>query len=116
MVDGFAGTDDEVWEPDVPVPGRPAFGPGLAPALLDPAGPGSLPPAVDVDGDGLLDTVTFATADALVVASDTDADGWFDRVTELGDDGRFGVWQFRRGVDGAEHWTRIDEGHLVRGK
>ncbi|EME51900.1 hypothetical protein G352_25092 [Rhodococcus ruber BKS 20-38] len=114
MVDGSIDIDD--GEPGPPVPGRPAFVPGLVPALLDPVGPGALPPAVDVDGDGLPETVTFATAEALVVASDTDADGWFDRVTELGDDGRFGVWQFRRDVDGAEFWTRIDEGHLDGGK
>ena len=69
----------------------------------------------DLDGDGLLDTVAFDNGHgALVVATDSDLDGSTDRLTAVGDEGEFGVWEFRRTAGGAPDWVRIDAGILGR--
>lgn len=75
--------------------------------------------SADVDGDGRAETVVFDTwvwgSDALVVATDTDLDGSSDRLSVVADDGRYGVWEFVRDLDGSGRWTRVDEGSLEVG-
>lgn len=68
--------------------------------------------AFDIDGDGILDTQSFEVDDALVVATDTDADGDADHVTIVDGDGEYSAWEFHRDADGREHWELVDEGGL----
>lgn len=73
-------------------------------------------PSTDMDGDGRADTVVFDACawdeEALVVATDTDLDGTSDRLSVIADDGRYGVWEFVRELDGSSRWTRVDTGSL----
>lgn len=66
----------------------------------------------DIDGDGVLDTQTFVLGDSTVVASDLDGDGDADHLTMFDSSGGFESWEFQRGDDGTETWTRTDEGSL----
>lgn len=68
--------------------------------------------AYDVDGDGVLDTQVFEVDDAIVVATDTDADGDTDHLTIVDGDGGYAAWEFHREPDGRERWERVDEGDL----
>ncbi|MEV0945278.1 DUF6802 family protein [Rhodococcus sp. NPDC049939] len=72
-------------------------------------------PAYDVDDDGLLDTQTFTTERAVVIASDMDADGDADHVTVIAEDGAYASWEFHRDGNGVINWERTDEGALGNG-
>lgn len=116
--DGWTGTTGD------PTPTGDEFDPVAAAAWAD-----GLEPVSDLDRDGVPDTVVFDsgvfgsevfdagsgradTVGALVVASDTDLDGYTDRLTAVEDDGEYGVWELHRDPDGTTRWTRIDEGNL----
>lgn len=86
---------------------------------LDPddlgAGVGAVPlPGLefDIDGDGILDTRTFESGDALIVATDSDGDGDADHLTIVDGDGEYSAWEFHRDADGRERWERTDSGTL----
>ncbi|MCQ4121114.1 DUF6802 family protein [Rhodococcus tibetensis] len=72
-------------------------------------------PTHDIDGDGLLDTQTFESGNALVVASDMDGDGDADHLTTISDDGAYAAWEFHRGPDGVARWEQTDDGTLGNG-
>ncbi|MEE2034101.1 DUF6802 family protein [Rhodococcus chondri] len=115
MAEAFLGTD-RMCEPEGM---DAAFDPVSAAAWAD-----GTDPTADLDGDGVRETVVFDTEvpaapdiggpdiGALVVATDTDLDGYTDRMSVVADDGEYGVWEFRRDGDGTPQWTRIDEGTL----
>ncbi|MBJ8339277.1 hypothetical protein JGU71_10285 [Antrihabitans sp. YC3-6] len=69
-------------------------------------------PGHDIDADGTLDTETFRTDDAFVVATDTDLDGFADHLTIVDTDGDFAAWEFHHSEDGETHWKRTDNGKL----
>lgn len=69
-------------------------------------------PTHDIDGDGVLDTVTFQSGDALVVATDLDGDAVADNITMVHDDGEYEAWEFHRSEDGEPHWEQTDFGEL----
>lgn len=80
-----------------------------------------LAPMTDLDGDGAAETVVADTehwgvggdwGDGLVVATDTDLDGSSDRLSVIADDGRYGVWEYCRELDGSGRWSRLDTGSL----
>ncbi|WP_137723887.1 DUF6802 family protein [Prescottella subtropica] len=66
----------------------------------------------DIDGDGILDTVTFEAGDTLVVATDVDGDGDADHVTMVGGAGGYAAWEFHRDADGGHRWEQVDDGRL----
>ncbi|WP_129975696.1 DUF6802 family protein [Rhodococcus sp. Q1] len=81
----------------------------------------ALDPATDLDGDGVAETVVADSerwgdggdrGDGLVVATDTDLDGSSDRLSVIADDGRYGVWEYCRELDGSGRWSRLDTGSL----
>ena len=75
----------------------------------------ALGPTTDLDGDGVAETVVVDSDEwsgSLVVATDTDLDGSSDRLSLIADDGRYGVWEYRRELDGSGRWSRVDTGNL----
>ncbi|WP_305092811.1 DUF6802 family protein [Prescottella sp. R16] len=66
----------------------------------------------DIDGDGILDTVTFETDDTVIVSTDIDGDGDADHVTIVGGDTGYTAWEFHRDADGGHRWERVDDGRL----
>ncbi len=100
-------------------------GSGAVPDEFDPAAAAvwadEAVPTADLDGDGILDTVVADSAatevgifagEGLLVATDTDLDGYTDRLTAIEDDGEYGVWELHRELDGTTRWTRVDQGNL----
>ncbi|MFD4366741.1 DUF6802 family protein [Rhodococcus sp. NPDC058521] len=69
-------------------------------------------PTLDIDGDGILDSVSFQSGDAMIVATDMDGDGTADNVTMVHEDGEYEAWEFHRGEDGQPHWEQTDQGAL----
>ena len=67
----------------------------------------------DMDGDGILDTVSISSEDALLVVTDADLDGTVDHITVVEHDGDYAAWEFRH--VGAEDvtWERTDHGKLT---
>lgn len=122
MAEAFLGA--ERWDDPAPARLDANFDPASAAAWADGADA-----TVDLDSDGVEETVVFDTSvfetgvfgggvgagpdvEALVVASDTDLDGYTDRLSAVADDGEYGVWEFHRDVEGTPQWTRIDEGSV----
>jgi hypothetical protein len=75
----------------------------------------------DLDGDGVAETVVVDSeswgvgdewGEGLVVATDSDLDGSCDRLSVFADDGRYGVWEYRRELEGSGRWSRLDTGNL----
>lgn len=69
-------------------------------------------PVVDIDGDGTLDTRSYADRDGVTIASDLDGDGFADHLTRVERDGDYAVWEPHRDLDGTLHWVRTDVGRL----
>ncbi len=84
-----------------------------ASSSLDGLGPVELEhPTQDIDGDGTFDTTTTSTDDGVIVATDTDLDGYADHLTIVENGGEFASWEFHHNLDGEAHWERIDHGKL----
>ncbi|QBJ96068.1 hypothetical protein ERC79_08845 [Rhodococcus sp. ABRD24] len=66
----------------------------------------------DIDGDGILDTLTVESDDAMIVATDMDGDGDADHLTIVHGHGGYSAWEFHRDDSGHERWERIDQGTL----
>ncbi len=69
-------------------------------------------PTQDIDGDGTLDTTTTSSDDGVIVATDTDLDGYADHLTIVEGGGDFASWEFHHNLDGEPHWERTDHGKL----
>ncbi|UYP18555.1 hypothetical protein OED52_18185 [Rhodococcus sp. Z13] len=111
----LANTGDLPTGPEEPF-GASIWDPAAVAAWAD-----GLEASTDLDGDGVAETVVLGDTtgagpgwdeEALAVATDTDLDGHADRLSVLADDGRYGVWEFVRGLDGEGRWTRLDAGSL----
>ena len=69
-------------------------------------------PTQDIDGDGTLDTNTVTVDHSMVVATDTDLDGFADHLAVVDPSGEYASWQFEPGPDGEAHWVQSDHGRL----
>lgn len=84
-----------------------------ASSSLDGLGPVELShPTQDIDGDGVLDTYTDTTDDAMNVWTDTDLDGYADQATIVEKDGDYSAWEYHRHPDGTSEWVRTDQGKV----
>lgn len=111
MADTFTGADTFAGTGTTPPwdhHGLDRFDPAAVATWVD-----SIDPTEDLDGDGTPETVVLDDLPhAFVVATDSDRDDTVDRLTAIADNGEFGVWEFRRDLDGAGRWDRIDAGTL----
>jgi hypothetical protein len=101
-------TAESFLVPDVPSFNPDTFGEDSGAVVLT-------APTHDIDGDGLLDTQTFESGNALVVVSDMDGDGDADHLTTISDNGAYASWEFHRGTDGVAQWKQTDDGTLGNG-
>jgi hypothetical protein len=70
-------------------------------------------PTVDMDGDGVLDTISLRHDDALVVITDSDLDGYADRLTWIDSEGAFESWKAAEGAGAdIDQWELINRGRL----
>ena len=66
----------------------------------------------DTDNDGILDTMSLSSDDAIVVLTDTDLDGAADHLTVVEHDGDYAAWEFRHVEAQDVTWERTDHGKL----
>lgn len=68
-------------------------------------------PTIDIDGDGVLDTLSFHLDGRVVVVTDTNLDGLGDRVTWVDSEGAYECWQFVERAEAQLEGTQLEGAH-----
>ncbi|MBN4927673.1 hypothetical protein IEU95_12585 [Hoyosella rhizosphaerae] len=71
-------------------------------------------PGLDISGDGRLDSARLLVGESVILASDTNGDGFVDAITQIGVDNAFEAWRISE-LPASEHqrWQRGDDGLLA---
>ncbi|WP_328393615.1 DUF6802 family protein [Nocardia sp. NBC_00416] len=90
--------------------GMPGF---EASSSLDGMGPVEMEsPTQDLVVDGILDTFVTTGPDSTSVWTDTDLDGYADRLSVVENDGDYTAWEYHRNPDGTGDWRQTDQGKV----
>lgn len=69
-------------------------------------------PTHDLVVDGILDTFVTTDPDSMSVWTDTDLDGYADRLSVVENDGDYSAWEYHRNPDGTGEWRQTDQGKV----
>lgn len=90
--------------------GTPSF---EASSSMDGLGPVEMEtPTQDLVVDGILDTFVTTGPESMSVWTDTDLDGYADRLSVVEHDGDYSAWEYHRNPDGTGEWRQTDQGKV----
>jgi hypothetical protein len=110
VVDQWSSGESMPTSAEFPGIGMPSF---EASSSMEGLGPVEMEsPTQDLVVDGVLDTFVTTGPEAMSVWTDTDLDGYADRLSVVENDGDYSAWEYHRNPDGSGEWRQTDQGKV----